>query len=129
MVAGKGTASEPLNIAFGRTANTTYPWFQGSHYHAFQLKLNRRFSNGFMMNTSYAFGKSIDYSGYNALGFVDLKGLTRYDRRHVLTYSADLRLPFGAGKKMATSGLAKALLGGWQVTWESGLPLNDSGVM
>jgi hypothetical protein len=122
-----GTASEPLNILFGRTANTTYPWYEGSHYHAFQMKLNRRFSNGFLMNTSYAYGKSIDYSGYNELGFVNYKGLTKYDRRNIFTYSAIYELPFGQGKKMATSGFAKALLGGWQVnglwTWESGLPL------
>jgi hypothetical protein len=125
--ANTGTASEPLNIQFGRTANTNYPWFEGSHYHALQLKLNRRFSNGFLMNTSYAFGKSIDYSGYNELGFVNYKGLTKYDRRHIFTYSATYELPFGAGKKMATSGIGKAILGGWQLnglwTWESGLPL------
>jgi len=122
-----GTASEPENILFGRTANTTYPWYQGSHYDALQVKLNRRFSNGFLMNTSYAFGKSIDYSGYNELGFVDYKGLTKYNRQNIFTYSATYELPFGTGKKMASSGVGKALLGGWQInglwTWESGLPL------
>jgi hypothetical protein len=126
-IAGTGTASEPEKILFGRTANTTYPWFEGSHYDAFQMKLNRRFSNGFLMNTSYAFGKSIDYSGYNVLGLVNYKGLSKYDRRDIFTYSATYELPFGQGKKMATSGIGKALLGGWQVnglwTWESGLPL------
>jgi hypothetical protein len=126
-IPGTGTASEPENILFGRTANTTYPWYQGSHYDALQVKLNRRFSNGFLMNTSYAFGKSIDYSGYNELGFVDYKGLSKYNRQNIFTYSAAYELPFGAGKKMATSGVGKALLGGWQInglwTWESGLPL------
>ena len=42
-VAGKGTASQPENILFGRTATTTYPWYQGSHYDALQVKLNRKF--------------------------------------------------------------------------------------
>jgi hypothetical protein len=130
MIAGSGTASEPENILFGRTATTSYPWFQGSHYHALQIKLNRRFSNGFSMTTSYAFGKSIDYSAYNELGYALYKGLTKYDRRHILTYTATYELPFGAGKKMATRGLGKALLGGWQFnglwTWESGLPLSFS---
>jgi hypothetical protein len=128
--AGTGTASEPENILFGRTATTSYFWYLGSHYSAFQLKLNRRFSNGFQMNTSYSFGKSIDYSGYNVLGYVAYKGLTKFDRRDIFTYSAAYELPFGAGKKMATSGIGKALLGGWQLnglwTWESGLPLNFS---
>ena len=129
-IAGTGTASEPVNILFGRTASTTYPWFQSAYYDALQVKLNRRFSNGFMMTTSYAFGKSIDYCAYNELGYKNYKGLARYDRRHILTYSAIYELPFGKGKKMATSGVAKALLGGWQLnglwTWESGLPLNFS---
>ena len=128
--AGTGTASEPLNILFGRNATTTYPWFQSSYYDAFHVKLNRRFTDGFMMTTSYAFGKSIDYGSYNELGYKNYKGLSRYDRRHILTYSATYDLPFGKGKRLATSGITKALLGGWQLnglwTWESGLPLNFS---
>jgi hypothetical protein len=127
MVAGQGAASEPLNILFGRTATTTYPWYQGSHYEALQVKLNRRFAKGFLMNTSYAYGKSIDYSSYNELGFAVYPGLSKFDRRNVFTYSAIWELPFGAGKRMANSGMAKTLLGGWQLnglwTWESGLPL------
>jgi hypothetical protein len=126
-VAGLGAASEPENILFGRTATTTFPWYQSAYYDAFQLKLNRRFSNGFMMNTSYAFGKSIDYSGYNLLGYRDYKGLAKYDKRHIFTYSAIYELPFGKGKPWVTSGLGSMLLGGWQLnglwTWEAGLPL------
>lgn len=125
--AGTGTASEPFNIRFKRTANVSFPSYQGSHYNAFQLKLNRRFSNGFQMNTSYAYGKSIDSSAYNTLGFNIYRGLTRYDRRHIFTYSAIYELPFGKGKAWANHGLPNVLLGGWQVnglwTWESGIPL------
>jgi hypothetical protein len=126
-VAGQGAASEPLNRLFGRTATTTYLWYQGSHYDALQVKLNRRFSKGFLMNVSYAYGKSIDYSAYNELGWAEYPGLSKFDRRNVFTYSAIWDLPFGAGKRMASSGIGKAVLGGWQLsglwTWESGLPL------
>ena len=73
--AGTGAASEPLNILFGRTASTTYPWLQSSFYDALHVKLNRRFTNGFMMTTSYAFGKSIDYGAYNELGYKNYRGL------------------------------------------------------
>jgi hypothetical protein len=128
--AGTGAASEPLNIKFGRTASTTYPWFQSGFYDAFHVKLNRRFVGGFMMTTSYAFGKSIDYGAYNELGYKNYKGLSKYDRRHILTYSSTYDLPFGKGKRLATRGIGSALLGGWQLnglwTWESGLPLNFS---
>ncbi len=129
-VAGSGTAGEPEYALFGRTANTTYPSLQGSHYEALQVKLNRKFANGFQMNTSYAFGKAIDYSPYNALGIIVKPGVIKYNRANIFTYSAVYELPFGAGKKMFTSGPGKWVLGGWQVsglwTWESGLPLNFS---
>jgi hypothetical protein len=130
MVAGTGNASEPYNILYGRTANTTYPAYEGSHYDALQAKLSRRFANGFSMQASYAFGKNIDYSAYNMLGFVNMKGLSKYDRRHIFTYSGSWELPFGKGKAMANHGVAAALAGGWQLngvwTWQSGLPLNFS---
>jgi hypothetical protein len=126
-VAGTGTASEPLNILFGRNATTSYPAYQGSHYEALQMKLNHQFANGLQMNTSYTFGKSIDYSAYNELAYVDYKGLTKYDRKNTFTYSALYQLPFGAGQRWMTSGVGKAVLGGWQInglwTWESGIPL------
>ena len=123
----QGTASEPENILFGRTATTAYPVFEGSHYEALQLKLNRRFANGFMMTTSYTYGKSIDYVPYNELGYVVYSGLTKYDRANTFTYSATWQLPFGPGMRYAHSGPAKYIIGGWQLaglwTWESGIPL------
>lgn len=126
-VAGKGAATEPENILFGRTATTAYPVYEGSHYDALQVKLNRRFANGFLMTTSYTFGKGIDYSPYNELGYAVYPGLTKYNRAHTFTYTATWQLPFGNGRKWANSGPAKYILGGWQIgglwTWESGLPL------
>src|SRR5450432_761648 len=61
-VPGGGNAAQPLNILFGRTANTLRSWNAPSYYEALQLRLNRRFSNGFTLYNSYAFGKSIDYN-------------------------------------------------------------------
>jgi hypothetical protein len=125
--AGTGTASEPENIEFGRNATTAYPAYESSHYEALQVKLNHQFAKGIQMNTSYTFGKSIDYSAYNELGFVNYSGLTKYDRANTFTYSALWDLPFGAGKKWFTDGIGRKVLGGWQLnglwTWESGLPL------
>jgi hypothetical protein len=126
---GSGTAGEPLNILYGRTSSTTVGSYQSTFYEALQLKLNRRFSKGFSMTTSYAFGKSIDYmSDNNQLDMTRNKGLATWDRRHILTWSSIYELPFGQGKKWASSGPSKWLLGGWQAnalwTWESGLPLD-----
>jgi hypothetical protein len=126
-IAETGTASEPLNILFGNTSTISYPVWEGSHYEALQVKLNRRFANGFMMTTSYTFGKSIDYAPYNLLGYVVKPGLTKYDRANTFTYTATWQLPFGTGRKYLTSGPGKYILGDWQLsglwTWESGIPL------
>jgi hypothetical protein len=131
-VLGSGTAGEPLNRLFGRTATTTVPTWQSTFYDAFQFKLNRRFSNGLSMITAYAFGKSIDYSagssGLNHLNPLANRGLADWDRRNIFTWSGTYELPFGQGKRWGTTGPAKWFLGGWQLngfwTWESGLPLD-----
>jgi hypothetical protein len=129
-VSGSGTAGEPLNRLFGRTAETDLLLFESSYYDALQAKLNRRFSNGFLMTTAYAFGKSIDYGGPTGgpLNVPMLKGLAGLDRRHIFTWSSTYELLFGKGKRFGTSGVGNALLGGWQLngfwTWESGLPLD-----
>src|SRR5260370_19598201 len=39
------------------------------------------------------------------------------DRPHNFQLSAIYELPFGKGKKFATSGVASAIAGGWQTNW------------
>jgi hypothetical protein len=128
-IPGSGINGEPEYVAFGRTAITQVPWFTPSYYDSLQLKLNRRFSNGLTIVTSYAFGKAIDYNSQtNLINLNANKGLAALDRRHVFTESTVYELPFGQGKRWAQSGPAKWVLGGWQFngfwTWESGFPLN-----
>jgi hypothetical protein len=128
-IPGSGNNGEPEFVAFGRTAITNVPWFTPSYYDSLQLKLNRRFSNGLTIVTSYAFAKAIDYnSSVNLINLPANKGLASLDRRQVFTESTVYELPFGKGKRWAQSGPANWVLGGWQLnglwTWESGFPLN-----
>ena len=128
-IPGSGNAGEPENAQFGRTAVTTVPWFPPTYYDSLQLKLNRRFSNGLGVISSYAFGKSIDYnSSTNQINLAANKGLASLDRKHIFTESVIYELPFGQGKRWAQSGFARWVLGGWQTnglwTWESGFPLD-----
>jgi len=50
------------------------------------------------------------------------------DVPHRIIVAPIVELPFGKGKKMATSGVADAILGGWTIasitTWQAGFPLN-----
>ena len=136
LIPGSGSRGQPLNILFGRTADTTQTFHAHTYYDSLQTRLNRRFANGFMLTTSYSFGKSIDFNGsttggnFNNINFLANRGLADWDRRHIFTQSFIYELPFGQGKSIAQSGPASWLLGGWQAnglwTWESGLPLDIS---
>jgi len=57
-------------------------------------------------------------------------GLSLLDSPHKLTIAPTVNLPFGQGHKMATSGLANALAGGWSLTtvvsFQSGFPIGVS---
>ncbi|MBL8220175.1 MAG: TonB-dependent receptor [Bryobacterales bacterium] len=121
-VPNAGAAGRPLNARFGRLSDTNNIYFSTStNYHSLQVKLDRRFSNGFSMTTAYTWAKAIDLSG------ADNGGLWVYinpqrnraradgDRRHVFVQSYVYELPFGKGKKFATSGISAHVLGGWQV--------------
>ena len=136
-VPGLGSSTEPEFIQFGRTAQTLEPWNAPSYYEGLQVRLNRRFTNGFTLFNSYAYGKAIDFNpstqganNFNVINFAANKGLSDWDRRNIYTMSAVYELPFGQGKHFLTSGPGKWILGGWQLnglwSWESGLPLDIS---
>jgi len=136
MIPGSGAKGRPENVLFGRTSDTNQPWNAPSYYDALQARLNRRFANGFMLITSYAYGKSIDYSAstqggnFNNIFLASNRGLADWDRRNIFTQSYIWELPFGQGKRWGQTGPSKWLLGGWQLnglwTCESGLPLDIS---
>ncbi len=136
-VPGSGATTEPENILFGRTLQTLEPWNAPSYYEGLQVRLNRRFTNGFTLYNSYAYGKAIDFNpstpganNFNVINFAANKGLSDWDRRNIYTMSAVYEVPFGQGKRYLTSGPGKWILGGWQInglwSWESGLPLDIS---
>jgi len=109
-----------------------------SIYHALQTRLQRRFRHGISMQALYTFSKSIDDSStfggagntvaQNWLDLAAERGLSSFDRRHVLTMSWVLTSPFGSdASHFAANGLAGTLLRNWQLTGgltaETGTPL------
>jgi hypothetical protein len=87
-----------------------------STYHALQLTLNKRFSQGFTIQSNYTYGKSIDgmsidVDGFNGQDTLDMrpdKALSDYDTRQRFVSSFLWEVP---GPK---SGVGKWVLGGWQ---------------
>lgn len=109
------------------------------NYNALQTKLERRFSNGFSLLTSYTWSKNIGNVGeryWRSTGIQNQynnaveRSLSPIDVGHRMTTAFLYDLPFGKGRPWANSlpGLANAVVGGWQVngvfTLQSGLPLS-----
>jgi hypothetical protein len=110
------------------------------NYNALQLGLSRRSTNGLSLNAQYTLSRSFgNTSGSNeaqtaanaaqTLDEFDYDiGYNAFDVRHTFNFSALYSLPFGAGRKYLNSGLAGAVLGGWDVggivNARSGLPID-----
>jgi hypothetical protein len=122
-VIGRGNAGRPLST-FGRTATTTFLAPVGTgQYNSLQTKLERRFAQGVQFNATYVWAKSIgplDNSDSSpSIKAVDYFALNRvvrsFDRTHTAHVSTIWEIPFGKGRKWATSGASSWILGGWQV--------------
>jgi len=123
-VLGAGAAGRPLQQRFGRAASTIVAEpFGTTMYDSLQATLEKRFAAGMQLNVAYTWSKTMGYQdnndsgpAVNALAFFDRNRTVRnFDRRHNLQISNIWEMPFGKGKRFATSGVASAVLGGWQV--------------
>lgn len=114
-------------------------------YDSLQMKLNRRFSNGFQALVSYTWSKSLDtqsgwFGAENGIGgssavqdyynIMGSKGPSGYNIPHFVSVAAVYELPFGPGKRFLNRGVAAQVLGGWQLNtiaqFRSGQPANLS---
>lgn len=105
-------------------------------YHSLLLKLDKRYGQGFMVQSSYVLSKLItDADGYQP----DNATLDHYNRRleksigeldltHNFKMTYIYELPFGKGKARLSSGPAAWVLGNWQIAgsqfYSSGYPLS-----
>ncbi len=130
LVNGRGptVASQTLRPfpQFGNITRLSPDWGNSS-YHSMNLKLEKRYSQGFNLLTNYTWAKFIDDVESNAeLGggagngyqHIDLrslnKGLSGSDIRHRLAASSVYDLPFGQGRRWAIPNKVLDLIaGGW----------------
>jgi hypothetical protein len=94
-------------------------------YHALQTSVEHRFSSGFNVLAAYTFAKSLGTADgnvnqcgiQNAHNIAAEKGPVTPDFRHRLSVSYVYELPYGKGRHFGSnaSGVAQAVLGGWQV--------------
>jgi len=121
---GSGNDGRALFPQFGRTAATRlWDGTTNSNYHSLQVALNRRFQGGLLLKGAYTYSRAInmaDYSDWTETSWpADIvwgrnRAPAGYNRPHMLQFAYVYELPFGGGKKWATNGASKLLLGGWQ---------------
>jgi hypothetical protein len=125
----------PLFAPFGKTADVTV-WIPTKEtYNSLQMKLDRRFSDGLLVTTSYTLGRGMSYTnGDSNSGIATPADLQRswartdQDRLHTFNTSFLYQLPVGPERRWLHEGPLSQILGGWQVsgffTVQSGLPIN-----
>ena len=117
-----------------------------SVYHALQIKIDKRFSNGVSALLAYTFAKLISNANNDVsqIGSINVsnvqnwynlrneRAVSELDVSQNLTASYVAELPFGPGKRFfsTTSRWRAALAGGWQIngitSYRKGLPLTIS---
>jgi hypothetical protein len=132
---------------FNPQFTSLYAWRNAgtSSYHALQVTIRRGMTHGLQWDFNYTYSKSIDigssaerinsYDAYyqadqiiNSWSPAQLRGVSDFDTTHQLNTNWVYELPFGAGKRFATSPKSwqNAVVGGWQwaglARWTSGFP-------
>jgi hypothetical protein len=122
---GGGNSGRELFKKFGRSASTQLhtPW-QTSQYNSLQAALDRRFTGGLFLKTSYTWSHAIGYNSNSGEGCCTFthpsvrdrqRAIQDYDRTHIFRTGWIWEFPFGANKRWAQDGIGRALLGGWQI--------------
>jgi hypothetical protein len=123
---------------FGNVISVS-PFWGNSNYHALNIKIEKRFSNGLNFLGNYTYSKFIDdvvagfeigQVGGGIQNYYDRRAeraLSGNDVRNRFVWSAVYELPWGKGRKWMNSGVAAAVLGGWNLggilTFQQGSPM------
>ena len=115
-----------------------FPWDTNSgvaSYNSLQVKVQKRFSQGVTFLGSYTWSKCLSIQDEGQSGSIQNpynwsadKGNCDFNIPHLFVFSYAYQLPVGRGQHFggSMSGVANAVLGGWQVsgisTFESGSP-------
>ncbi len=94
-----------------------------SNYNGLQVKVEKRYSDGFTLLGSYTWAKTMDN---NTAGWYSASpqnsydpnadyGLSNADRPQILQGAAIYELPFGKGKMWLQNGIPAVVLGNWQL--------------
>jgi hypothetical protein len=142
------------NAFFNKQFHSLYAWrsIGNANYHAMQVNLRKKMSQGVQFDLNYTWSKSIDLSSDavrvdqnggiagGATGSVinswdpnALRAVSDFDTTHQINANWVVDLPVGRGKPLARDahGVVQAIIGGWQLSglarWTSGFPVSITG--
>ena len=111
------------------TTNEGYSW-----YHSLQMRIDKRFSNGYTFGASYTYSKFMEAVEFlNAGDLSPAETISSDDRPHRLTVSGIYELPFGQGRRLFSDSPAvvSKIISGWQIngiyTYQSGPAIGNWG--
>jgi carboxypeptidase family protein len=96
------------------TTNEGYSW-----YHGLQLRLDKRFSNGYTMNLAYTYSKFMEAVELLNAGDPDpTEMISPDDRPHRFSVSGIYEFPFGQGRLLFANAhpVVSKIISGWQIT-------------
>jgi len=124
---------KPFYLKYGWTQGLNYAGNDSdSKYNALQTTVEKRFSNGLSLQSSYTYQHADNYDN-NGYFNIDKRigyGPSNDYRNHVFILTEVYQLPFGKGKKWRSNAghLEDLLIGGWSLNtstnFSSGLPFN-----
>jgi hypothetical protein len=147
------TTFQPYNF-FSPQFSSLWAWRSSGNasYHALNITVRRRLTNGVQFDVNYTFSKSIDVgsnaerinifdtAGASVGGFASqvinswqpsaLRAVSDFDMTHQINSNWVVDLPVGRGKRFGSGmgSVGNALLSGWAVSglfhWSSGLPFS-----
>ena len=137
VVGQPGNNGRPLFLPFGKSADVTTWIGTDTEYNSLQVKLDRRFSGGLLVTSSYTLGRGWSYvngdsnSGVATPADISLSwARTDQDRLHSLVESFLYQIPVGPGRRWLKDGPLGQILGGWQLSGifsaQSGSPIGIS---
>jgi hypothetical protein len=120
-------ANLPLAKLYGKTIGANmWDGIADGYYHALQASLNKNFGHGLFLKGAYTWSRTfnmVEDEGWAGYAFTNWEqeiernlAPANYDRRHMFTMAYVYELPVGKGKRMNLTGVADAVLGGWQLS-------------
>ncbi len=123
------TNAAPCSVTNPANTFCTETYRGTNTYHGAIVRVDKRFTGGFMLMTSYTWSRLREEAAPLNPWEEPEERIATTDRPHRITLASVLELPFGREHRWGTdwNGVLNSILGGWQVSakyeWQTGQPL------